>query len=227
MPLEFPYDTLKPTSFRLDIVGSVVVGGQTQSGQQQRVNATGGGLWGLALEFNTLRTRNQVMAWRALQYGQHGGVIPVNISVCDIRHSPRSFSIGGVPHSDGSPFSDTSLYAGPDVVAVLTADAASGTTLSIAFDEDAELIGGEYFSMRYGDNRHELHAITSAVATDDGYDITFVPPLRAAHVIGDEVTFGHPKCTFVLSQPDAMSMNTRLGKFGDNPSAVFVEYLGA
>ena len=89
-PMMFPYEILKANSFRLDLIGSTVVGGLSQSGQQQRVNATGGGLWGVQLEFNTLRTPQQVRAWRSIQYGSQGGVVPINLSICE-SSSPRKY----------------------------------------------------------------------------------------------------------------------------------------
>lgn len=225
VPLEFPYDTLKPSAHRLDILGQTVTGGLSQSGQQQRVNATGGGLWGLQLDFNTLRKVEQIKAWNRIRYRSHGGVVPVNVSICELRFAPRA----GVPHSDGTPFSDFSLYRWYGAGASLTANAAlRATTATMNFEGGADPTdGGFFFSMSYGDGRHELHFVEYAVASGDDYIVTFIPPLRAAHTIGDDVELAHPKCTYVLAQPDAMSISIRNARFGEGPAAAFVEYLGA
>ena len=227
--LNFPCSILKPVSFRLDIVGSVVSGGITAGGQQQRVSALGGGLWALQLEFNTLRTPDQIRTWRALQYGQLAGVVPVNVSICDLRQAPRPSNwmpAGGVPHSDGTSFGDDTLYIGSTIGAAMTADAAlRATTITVEFSGDAEPLGGEYFSMSYGEGMHELHVVTSVAENGDGYDIGFTPPLRAAHSSGDALNFDNPTGTFVMASPDAMAMATEMGRRGTG-QATFIEYVG-
>lgn len=224
MPLTFPYDILKPSAYRLDILGQTVTGGLSQSGQQQRVNATGGGLWGLQLDFNTLRRVTEIKEWRRIQYASQGGVVAINVSLCELRFAPPA----GVPHSDDTPFSDGGLYRWYGAGAVLIADIAlRATTATMAFEGGATPTGGEYFSMPYGDDRYELHVITSAVADGDNFTVTFAPPARAAHTAGEDIELAHPQCTYVLAQPDSMSLSVRNARFGDGPSAAFVEYLGA
>lgn len=229
-PLTFPYGILKAFSYRLDIVGAVVSGGLTLSGQQQRVNATGGGLWVLQMDFPRFSKAEQIRAWRVIQYGSQGGVFPVNIPICDLRQAPRpsGWMHGShVPHSDGTPFSDTSLYASDTIIATLTTDAdLRDTSIRVTFESDSVPQGGEYFSLAYGEDRHELHVVLSAVpVSGNTYDLTFVPPLRADHLAGETITWDHPTGTFVLAQPDAMSMATEYQRFGDG-SAQFVEYIG-
>lgn len=225
--LTFPYSLFPVRTSRLDLLGVVIRGGQSQLGQQQVVNATGGGLWALQMEFNKLRRADQIRAWRALQYGQQGGVRSVNITLCEIRHAPRpsDWTPGGVPHSDDTPFSDTSLYASSLPVATLVLDAPlRATGITLAFQGDAEPIGGELFSLRYGDGRFELHAITEVLAVGDNYFVTFEPPLRAAHIAGEEVEFGHPTGTFSLAQQDGMGITLELGRSAE-ASATFIEQL--
>lgn len=228
--LTFPYSVLKMRSFRLDLVGQVVSGGITAAGQQQRVNASGGGLWALQAEFPRFSTPDQIRAWRVIQYGSQGGVVPVNIAICDLRQAPRPTGwapSSGVPHSDGSSFSDGSLYASPSIIATLAADAAiRATTIQVTFDADSVPLGGEFFSLAYGADRNELHVVTGAtLVSGTTYDLTFEPPLRAAHTAGDAITFDHPTGTFVLAQADSMSMATEYGRWGQGQAA-FVEYLG-
>lgn len=229
--LTFPYSTLRMKSFRLDLVGQVISGGITAAGQQQRVNATGGGLWALQADFPRFNTADQIRAWRVVQYGSQGGVEPVNIAICDLRQAPRPSNwqptSGGVPHSDDAPFSDTSLYASASIIATLAAGAViRATTIRVTFDSDSVPLGGEFFSLAYGDGMNELHVTTGAtLVSGNTYDLTFLPPLRAAHDADQVVTFDHPTGTFVLAQPDSMSMATDLGRFGQGQAA-FVEYVG-
>jgi hypothetical protein len=228
--LTFPYSTLRMKSFRLDLVGQVISGGMTASGQQQRVNATGGGLWALQAEFPRFNTADELRSWRVVQYGSQGGVVPVNIAICDLRQAPRPSNwspSSGVPHSDDTPFSDGTLYASESIVSTLAADAAlRATTIRVTFGGDSVPLGGEFFSLSYGTEMNELHVTTGATwVSGNTYDLTFLPPLRAAHVAGEQVTWDHPTGTFVLAQPDSMSMATDYGRFGQGQCA-FVEYIG-
>lgn len=228
--LTFPYETIRARSYSLDLVGSVISGGITSAGQQQRVNAAGGGLWSLRLGFNRLNTPDQIRSWRAIQYGSQGGVVPVNIAICDLRQAPRPSNwapSSGVPHSDGSSFSDTSLYASPSISAVLASDAPlRATTVRMTFDGDSVPLGGEFFSLGYGDDQNEIKAVLTAThVSGNTYDLTFVPPLRAAHTAGESVNWDHPTGTFVLAQNDSMSLNVEFGRWG-NGEAAFVEYVG-
>lgn len=228
--LTFPYSTLKAKGFRLDLFGSVISGGITATGQQQRVNATGGGLWTLALDFPRFSTPNQLRAWRVIQFRSQGGVVPVNVAICDLRQAPTpsNWASGSVPHSDDTSFSDGSLYSSAIIGATLAASAAlRATAVTVLFASDSVPLGGEFFSLAYGDGSHEIHVIltATATATPNEYDLTIAPPLRAAHDAGETVNFDHPTGTFVLAQQDSMSMATDFGRFGQG-TATFVEFVG-
>jgi len=221
MPLEFPYDILKPRSVRPDIIGGVISGGLSNSGQQQIVNATGGGLWAVTMDGFTIRTPEQIRAWRMIQYGSQSGVVPVNISICQSATMP----VSGVPHSDFSPFGDGSLYRTFDVQAQTVASAPlRATSLTVAFAGGAQPLGGEIFSIEYDDGYHSLHAITDVEPSGSNYVLSFVTPLRAAVASGVSLQFKHPKITTRLASADAMSMAVTSGRFA-SPSAVFVEHL--
>jgi len=224
MPLEFPHDILKYRSFQFDLAGQVITGGLSQSGLQQVVNATGGGLWTLRLEGFKLRKPEQVRAWRRIQFGGHAGVYPINVSICDLRHAPQPFP--GVPHSDLSPFSDLSLYdsGGSDFVTASSAGIRA-TSITVSFDESDPPEGGEFFSLPYGDERHSLHVITSVEPFGADYILRFVPPLRAAIPADTEIEFNKPMLTMRQAGPDAMAGALVMGKFME-PSATFVEYFG-
>ncbi len=222
VPLEFPHDVLKYRSFQFDLAGQVITGGLSQSGLQQVVNASGGGLWTLRLEGFKLRKPEQVRAWRRIQFGGHGGVYPINVSVCDLRQAPEHGA--GVPHSDMSPFGDESLYVsgGKDFVTVSSAGVRA-TAITVAFDDSEPPEGGEFFSLPYGDERHSLHVITSVEHLGSNYVLRFVPPLRAAIPADTEIEFDKPMLTMRQAGPDAMAGALVMGKFME-PSATFVEY---
>jgi hypothetical protein len=216
--LEFPYETLKFREYTLDLIGNVISGAVSDLGQQQVVNTTGGGYWRLALNGFILRRPEQLRAWRRVQIASQGGVVPFNISLCELRLAPR----GAVPHSDGTPFSDGSFYfSGLATQCEFAADAAlRATTATVSFGPGQRPVGGELFSVEYGTDHHELHMVTDV---DDDV-LTFYPPLRAAHVIGENIEFSHPTMTVRLSAVDAMSLTIQHGRFAQ-PSASLVEYI--
>lgn len=223
-PLEFPHDILKYRSFQFDLAGQVISGGLSQSGLQQVVNASGGGLWTLRLEGFILRKPEEVLAWRRIQYGGQSGVVPINVSVCDLRQAPR---VIGVPHSDYTPFSDISQYiegVTGDLETVSNAGIRA-TSITVFFGDYEPPVGGEYFSLAYGsDERHSLHVITSVTPSAGNHILRFVPPLRAAIPLGTAVEFKQPKLTMRMAGPDAMAGALSMGKYM-SPSATFVEYI--
>lgn len=216
MPIDFPYDELKARSVTLDIIGSVITGGLTQNGQQQVVNASGGGLISIQLSDIRMRRPEQIRAWRVLQFAQQGGVVPVNLELCEIRNGPR----GGIPHSDLTPFSDLSFYLSNTATTATLIEPAElrATTVRMDFGPGKLPVGGEVFSMGYGDNRHELHVITSI----DGDEFTFEPPLRADHTAGAPIEFAHPKITVTMRGSMAAPVDNSRFSTGQ---ITFVEYL--
>ena len=223
VPIEFPHDVLKYRSFQFDLAGQVVAGGLSQSGVQQVVNASGGGIWTLRLEGFILRKPEQIKAWRKVQFGGQSGVVPINVSICDMRHAPQT---NGVPHSDLSPFGDLTLYVeGGDDLETASSAGVRATAITVEFTDYSPPTGGEFFSLEYGvDGRHSLHVITSVEPFAGNYLLRFVPPLRAAIPAGTPVNFKTPKLTMRMAGPDAMAMALSMGKFG-SPSATFVEHI--
>ncbi len=222
-PIDFPHDTLKYRSFQFDLAGQVVAGGLSQSGVQQVVNASGGGIWTLRLEGFILRKPEQIKAWRKVQFGGQSGVVPINVSVCDLRHAPSL--TGGVPHSDLSPFSDLTLYVEGGDIETVSSAGVRATAITVEFTDYAPPTGGEIFSLSYGsEDRHSLHVVTSVETLGGNYLLRFVPPLRAAIPAGTPVNFKTPKLTMRMAGPDAMAMALSMGKFG-SPSATFVEHI--
>lgn len=230
--LEFPYSLIRATSVQMDLAGLTISGGPSANGQQQVIDWSGGGLWVLKLGFQMLRSPDQIRAWRVIQYGGRGGARRINITLCEIRQAPAipGVSFTGVPHSDGSPFSDGSLYSSHIVGAYLAAPVAEdATAMSIRFDGGNVPLGGEIFSLPYtdenGEDCHEMKVILTVEANPDtaAFDITFLPPMRANHGTDSFLEFEKPKCTMRLSQADSMSITVEQGKRVRSPSATFVE----
>lgn len=179
----------------VDIEQASVSGGVALNGDEDVIATDGGGRWTADMPDIALNRREKIMAWRGFKSATGGGIDPFVFPICDARHQP-TLGRGRVPHSDGSSFSDDSLYASTDCTAELSADAAlRATTISIAITALGKpLIGGERFTIDHPTMRHRCYQIGRISAqTDEAATFQFHPPLREAAVSGTEVDFNDPR----------------------------------
>jgi hypothetical protein len=187
------------------VVGSTISGGTSLSGYEDVIQTSGGGFW--AADFSGAdfgdrddAGRAETLAWRAANAAMQGGSIPVTLQFCDRLHQPvldRHRS----PHSDDTPFADTSLYASAGatatVLAVVNGQAGGNrtTVLDIAFAGERDLIGGERFTYTgakgWGERAAEIYAVEDIPG---GKRITFQPPIRGGISAGDPLDFDNVRC---------------------------------
>lgn len=206
--------------------------GPPSSGGLRQVVSNDAGFWQMTLGGVPIRTADQVREWRWLVAAGQGGIEDIIVGLFDCRQAPRPFAGRGVedvgiPHSDGSTFSDGAGYSQSLVRMTLHADAAlRATSITVNIIIAGRVKRGMFFSI--GDR---LHIITSAptisVAGGDlgaGQRISFnfLPPLREAVTAGDVVEMGKPKATMRLASADAGRLTLRTGRFGD-PDVELVE----
>lgn len=176
------------------IEGQTLRGPTSLSGEQDVSSTDGGGRVFAELSGGALLDREKVLAWRALLTGLEDGVTPHIVYLCDKRHSPY----GGehlVPHSDGTPLSDGSLYSGGGPTAEIVADAPlRAVSLVLAVTSLRPLIGGEWFSIEHPAKGWRAYTVKSVA--DDG-TVTFRPPLREAVTAGDAVELSQPRCLMI------------------------------
>lgn len=223
MPLKvFSPCIFAPDGIEADLEQREITGGTSLSGQQDTIATDGGGLWFFDLTEPYLDEVPIANAWRALS-GYLGGGQPIIVRICDARHQPTNGFVE-VPHSDGTPFSDGSLYLSGDCEVRASADAPlRGTSLAIdVLSLGRALGGGERFSIAHPTMLDRLYQITEI--SDDGLTISFVPPLREAVTAGTELNFEDPRC--VMRRDGAMRSPTRLG-YAESPGVRFVEHIPA
>lgn len=205
----------------VDIEQSTTSGGVALSGDEDLIASDGGGRWYVEADGVALNRREKIMAWRAFNSALGGGVNPFVFPICDARHQP---TMGGtlVSHSDGTSFSDDTLYSQGDSEAELTADAAlRATTISISMTTGKPLIGGERFSIDHPAMRHRTYQIGQIVdLTASTATLQFHPPLREAAPAGTAIDFNNPR--FVARIDGRMSAPLTNPKFAGG-SARFVE----
>ncbi|KQX18427.1 MULTISPECIES: hypothetical protein [unclassified Sphingomonas] len=188
----FPF---KSKDFDIDL--STISGGVALNGSEDMIATDGGGSWSADLGSADLYTRDRVMLWRAFKSALHGGIDPFVFPACDARHQPRAPSVL-VPHSDGSPFSDATLYSGAD--GALTAGAAlRATQIAISHSLAEPLIGGERFTIVHATMKDRCYQIGRILAQDStSATIQFHPPLREATEADTSIDFTNPRCVMHL-----------------------------
>ena len=197
----------------------VIRGGQPVLGPARTSGTIGAGLWVCEMSGIWLRKRDQLRVARALDMILDGGLTSIVVGTCETAFAPWARPADPVPHSDGSPFSDETFYAGAAPVGSVVADAPlRATKLRIGLPAGVSLLGGEAFAIRHstkGERRYQ-------VARVSGDEVTFRPELREAVAAGTEVHFHNPGCVMKLANPDEFFEPIRLGRFSTlNP--VFVE----
>lgn len=221
--IEFPSSLLREQSVYWDIVGNVISGGRTGIDAAPLVRTDGGGLIVAKLASISLRTAQQVRAWRALSALLDGGATPFVLPMCDKRYMPAPV-IGGVTlygypdvsHDDETAFDDDSGYSQPAVVANVVASAAlRATSMAIHFSVGSALQGGEWFAIEHPTMGWRAYLIGSVtINSGNNSVVTFRPPLREAVTADTPIEFDQPKCIMRLARPDSMRAALDLRRVG-------------
>lgn len=213
----FSTSIFAPDGVDADIEKRVISGGTALNGEEDEIATDGGGRWFFEITEPYLDDPSTGKAWRALSAYLDGGARPVIVDICDCRYQPSDGS-ALVPHSDGTPFSDDSLYESGGAGTTITAAAAlRATSIQLDMSELAEpLIGGERFTIDHPTYRARLYQIAEV----DGSTVTIRPPLREAVTAGTLISF---KQRCVMRLDGDMRSPTTLG-FMESPGARFVEH---
>lgn len=197
-PPIFPTRLFGFSSKEMDIERQTLKGGTALSGEQDVTSTDGGGRVFAEFSGGGLVDRPTILAWRAILTALEEGVTRVVVMFCEARFTPYG---GGhsVPHSDGSPFDDETLYSGGGPTAEADAPAAlRAVSLRINTTFARPLIGGEWFAIEHptkGWRAYRIMGITDQ--TDDAATVTFRPPLREAVTAGEAIEFRAPRCLMV------------------------------
>lgn len=193
----------------VNIERQTLKGGTALSGEQDTVSTDGGGRVFAEFGDGSLVDRSANLAWRAVVTLLEEGVTAFDVPFCETRFTPYGGS-SGVPHSDGSPFSDGSLYEADGGVASISTNAAlRATTVQMTLALPQPLIGGEWFAIRHANKGWRAYRVSRI----SGASISFRPPLREAVTVGEVVDFMHPRCLMVADgRPGTPAQYGRLGQ---------------
>lgn len=116
--------------------------------------------FGMTLEFDEL-IGSDVLAYRALLAMLEGRANAVRVPLFDmwLAASDAQISAGLVPHSDGTAFADSALYATNDIQGVLVTGVQGARYITADFGSYGEILeGGQYFGL--GDQPYVCATVT-------------------------------------------------------------------
>jgi hypothetical protein len=201
----WPIELFAPKAMRWRRLGVANSGGTSASGLNRFSTTDGGGFWVCEMDVDLFAV-TKIMAARAVIEGLDGGAGTILVPFIADHEAP--YPTGGpaedVPHSDDTPFSDGTLYAGWSIDIKASAAALRATTLGIAKTASADLIGGEMLSIEYPTKGHHLHTV---IRTNEGQtEITIRPPSREAIPDDTVLNFDRPLCAMrLLNATEAMA----------------------
>lgn len=196
----FPITLFPPLKTRPLLAGQTEDGGTSFVGPGQVLDWSDGGWWVVQYSGITLLTPTQIRLWRALGMRLSGGSSEMIIPVLDRAQAPWPAGVPVatplVPHSDGTPFSDGSLYAGTTLVYQLEAAIAEGATSArIRRVAGGDLVGGELLSLTHtvaGKRMYGLEGVWPVDGEADLFDVTFGPHARGPALAAADVDFETP-----------------------------------
>lgn len=184
--------------------GSVVEGGRTFSNKPLVSNWNAGGFWTATYKNVLVYGREAILVAQALEVLLQGGSEPIAIPRRPGPQAPGGGIIEYVPHSDGTPFSDGTLYASGDGRARVAIDAPrNATTLVIDWFGSDPLIGGEDFSVETDAGpmmmRIGMFLASEPITNGTRHTVYVAPPIGQPIAAGAEVNFQDPHCTMRLA----------------------------
>lgn len=193
----WPWDLLTPRQERWRLQGVALNGGTTVAGTQRPSRTDGGGIWVGEQSF-LLSGRDQIKAARAIEATLDGGVGKIVAWSFEEPFAPGDLVASAVPHSDGAPFGDGTLYGSVPAGATVTADCALRATHIPLTMLSGVLQGGEHFSIIHASAGWRRYRVARV---GDGY-AEIRPPLREAITNGTPLYFVRVGLGVRLANPD-------------------------
>lgn len=193
----WPWDLLTPRQERWRLQGVALNGGVNVGGNATVARTDGGGIWVGEQSF-LLTTRDQIKAARAIEAILDGRVGKIVAWSFEEPFAPGDLISAAVPHSDGAPFGDGTLYGSVPAGATVTADCALRATHIPLTMLSGVLQGGEHFSIIHASAGWRRYRVARV---GDGY-AEIRPPLREAIPSGTALYFVRVGLGVRLANPD-------------------------
>ncbi|MGD9869316.1 MAG: hypothetical protein AB7U38_15110 [Hyphomicrobiales bacterium] len=223
MTLVWPIGILTPQTIGRPYMTRSTAGTTAISGEEQVV-VSPAARWMIRYLNITANRRGKIIAHDALEVILEGRANPILVPLCEGSRRPfaTGFPFPSVPHSDNTPFSDSTEYETPAIAVVANVAAAQGaTTMGMTVVDGGDLEPGQHFTI--GERLYRIRLITSQDGAD--YVVTFRPRLREAVADGARIDFERLWCKCRLLNDDGLDMDLDMLKRGTF-SPIFVEYMG-
>jgi hypothetical protein len=212
----WPINVLVPRDLNWWPSGGVDSGGASLSGLQQIDRIDGGPLWRCQMVQIPLKDDTSILAFQALQMILGGGATPIIVPRMPATRVPSANPSPLVPHSDGTPFNDDSLYSGDSVTSTLVNDAdLRDYQITLDLVGGKPLMGGEEFSINHPDVGWRMYRIMR-VRSQSGnrYAVDIGPPLRDDVAAGTALEWDNPRCMMRLADSEAFNTALNFNKYG-------------
>lgn len=220
MTIRWPDAVLRPQNVAFDIAPRSLAGPSSVSGVTQVV-ASDAGIWKATLGGVIVKSRAEVLAFRAIANLLEGRLGTILVPLCRAYQPVPADSdalYDDVPHSDDSLFEDDTGYVGTVIDVVAAAPAAvRAVSMTVTVNYAGDIEPGQHFSL--GERLYRVRTFDAGTGA-----MTFRPPLREAAAAGDALNFDDPVCLMRLASDDAMNLELSLRRFG-NPTVNFIEAL--
>ena len=238
-------DFLKPEAHEFDILGSGIDGGRNGSGDAPSIELSGGGR--LVASYDNCFVQSQESYEYLYMLGSRLNGSFRNINAVLITDWSSLFPVNGqgvpepfitgIPHSDGSYFSDGSGYSQATVFGTVASSAAlnAGQIQINIYGNQRDLRWSDWFSIYHvtkgwrayrfwecSDPIDVTETIDDVEYTGQQYTIAITPPLREATAAGTLIEFARPR--FVAKFPMGFTLPVRAkGFWQSSPSIKLVE----
>lgn len=226
MTLRWPCEVLRPTSVAFDIASRSLAAPASVSGVTQVVS-TDAGIWKATYGGLVVKSRNAVIAHRAISALMEGRLGTILVPTCRAYQPiPDGFTattaaalLDEVPHDDEADFDDDTGYSGSTASIQLAGDIeARAVSANVVVNYGGDLEPGQFFSL--GERLYRLRTVVYSTPTTAA--ITFRPTLREAASAGDYLEIDDPVCRMRLASDDAMDLELALRRFA-SPTVNFIE----
>ncbi|RYH00301.1 MAG: hypothetical protein EON58_00740 [Alphaproteobacteria bacterium] len=208
---------MAPVSVSVDVMGSSISGGRNAIGESQTIEMSGGGLLTATYSDCKLTEPEQYEYANFLGARFNGGYRFLNVPIISDWYGPfpRFNKIStpmrrGIPHSDGSFFSDTSGYSQATVWGEITAAANlnAGIIKMRVYGLSRKLRWSDWFSIYHETKGWRAYRYWDVLDVTDEenpvYTLALSPPLREAVTAGTRVEFARPR--FVAKFKDGFTL---------------------
>ncbi|MER8560191.1 hypothetical protein [Mesorhizobium sp. M0578] len=207
---------IKASEMSFDTKGGGLEGGSNGLGESVTIETTGGGVFVASYEncFAQRPEEHEYINWVSAR--MNGSFRFLNVPVRSDWMGPFPLFngvpkpiIGGIPHSDGSLFSDGAGYSQATVFGTVAADAAlnAGQVTINIYGASRRLRWSDWFSISHPNKGWRIYrywetsdpvdvteTIDGVVYTGSQYLLSLDRPLREAAVAGTRIEFARPRC---------------------------------